>query len=213
MTKIVVLCLFMINLFAYDLSISREFKDFLEPDRMSISFSLQTKQKKARDVRTTFNPIVLKMKKYAICSGGSYRVNPYYDYQSKSRKLLGYEGYLQFSCKFKKVDELDDVLGLFDSYKEVRVQQNPISWIVDEQTVAVSKQSMELEAIKYSKKYVNILQTESIGKCKVSKIDIQGNSYNRPITRMALKSESLVEEPKKVNIDISLHANYIFECN
>lgn len=210
MKKLLMICLAGATLFGYELKVAKEFSMPLKPDRGVLSFELFAKEQSAVAIKERFDPFVAKMKEFKQCRGGGYRIDPEYKYEKQTKTFNGYNGFMSFECKFKRVDELDLLTKEIENSKDVQVRQNPIRWIVDDMSVEMAQTSLELKAMKYAKRYAGVLKKEGIGRCEVKKVSVvqEDGAPSRPVV---MRSASM-QEPTKENIEVGIKANYVYKC-
>lgn len=211
MRVLFLLILGVVSIFAYELSIKREFKSAIEPDKLRVSFSIAQRAKALRELQDSLNPLSKSLQEFKVCSGGSYAIEPLYNYANNSREFKGYEGRIELVCRGSNIEELDEVIEFLGTKKSFMISQSPLEWVVDPQTVILNKQTLELKALEYAKEYVTMLKNSSIASCQNKKLEIF--SYNQPMFSRAMSSEAKTTKPTKEHLDVTIEANYIFECN
>lgn len=198
------------SIFAYELSIKREFKDSIEPSKLKLSFSITQRAKMPQELQDSLNPLSKSLQGFKVCSGGAYAIEPLYNYTNNSREFNGYEARLDLVCKSSKVEDLSEVIEFLNTKKSLIISQSPLEWVVEPQMVISTKQKLELESIKYAKEYIAMLKNSLAISCQNKKIEIF--SHNQPLYR-AMASEAKITKPTKELLDVTIEANYTFECN
>lgn len=212
MRSLIIYMSILTTLFGYELSVSKEFSRTLEPSRMSASFELYMSHKDQKAIQRAFKEAVNGMKEYEICSGGSYTIEPRYDYKNSQRIFLGYTGQTAFTCRFESIEEIQEVYELLSSYKNIELRQNPIAWTAGNAEIRSAREALEFEAVGYAKEYIGIMQSRNIATCKTKKIDISGGSYIQPGALRAMAARSGAFEPTREPIKVDISTHYIFEC-
>ena len=204
---------FLVESFAFELSMSQSFEQKLEPSVMQISFSLNTKASSAEAIRERFHPLITEMQKSNICSGGAYAISPEYKYEkNKARTLVGFYGNLNYKCDFEETKQLDDVVSLLDAQKKIELTQSPVRWVVKKEKIQEAQRSLELEALQHPMLYAKSLQEKKIAKCKVSKVSLNKNIHIPFVGNVTRAMSSSIPEPTKETQEIQISAQYIYEC-
>jgi hypothetical protein len=210
--KLLLLGLFTTVSFGYELKVNKIFEENLESDRMELHFSFIAKKKSAKETKALLHPAIATIKKHSQCKGGAYTLNPEYNYKSNERELLGFVARANFECSFKNIEEIEEIVTFFDKQKELELQQAPIKWVVDKESVNIAKMSLEIKAIRYAKEYAEILKKESVAQCSEKKVEIHTNSFIYRTSQTMLMSKNSIETPTKEPTLVSVNATYTFEC-
>lgn len=107
-----------------DIEVSKSIKydEFISYPRFSASSFLSTKtqlleEDKAK-INTSFENILEEVKKFEMCSGGSYALEPNYSYKDGITNLSGYRFNASFECKFK-LEKSSNYKTMLDKINEI----------------------------------------------------------------------------------------------
>lgn len=204
---------FLLEGFAFELSMSQNFVQKLEPSVMQISFTLSTKASSAEAIRERLHPIITEMKKSTICSGGAYAISPEYKYEKeKARVLVGFYGKVNYKCSFEETTQLDGVVALLDAKKKIELTQSPVRWVVKQEKIQEAQRALELEALQHPMLYAKSLQEQKIAKCKVQKVSLHKNIHIPFVANVTRAMSTSIPEPTKETQEIQISAEYLYEC-
>lgn len=202
---------------AYELKTNKTFNQELLGDRIVFNFSLTARKSSAKETKELIHSAISFIKKQSHCGGGSYILSPEYIYKDtgskeNEKKLIGFAARADFECRFTDAEETGNITTFLDAQKEIEIHQAPIRWVVDEKRAEIAKEELELEAIRYSKKYIQQLKDKNIAQCKEKKIEIITNSIPIYRTQGVFMSKSSMETPTNEPKLLSIGALYSFKC-
>mgnify|MGYP002712041159 CR=1 FL=1 len=204
---------------AFEIQKHGEFVKEIEPDIMSTSIRAVFEDKNKLEIQNVFEKAIKETKNENICTNGSYRISPNYDYIDKKRVFSGYRGEILFECKFQDSKKLDLVISKLDEADDKRgrlkLTLNPIRWIVDEKVQMQADKELELKALYYAKEYRTFLSGVYASKCKIKEVllnnaNIFTNNQREYATTADIRSKTTA--PIKSTHIIKYSASYKFEC-
>ncbi len=213
--KIVTLFLFCaigVQSFGFELSLSKNFEQNIEPTTMQISFALRTAASSAEAVRGRFHSLVIEMKKSNVCSGGAYGISPEYRHEKNAaRELIGFSGILNYTCDFEETSALDKAISLFSAQKTIELTQSPLRWVVKKEKLQETIDMLELKAVQHPKEYIKSLREQKIAECEISKISLNRNFYT-PVVQNARVMSASIPEPTREAQEVQINAEYLYKC-
>lgn len=209
------------------LSFSRDIEVFneLSPTMLSSSLNFSANEELSKKtsvsleekelIAKSFDELTKRIKQENFCKGGSYTLEPSYNYYQGNKTLNGYRLYSTFACKFdtnkensyqKLVKDIEDIISknsliafsaqaLQASFDDVLVEENK------EKLYDLALEKANEKAGYYSKK---LNQT-----CRLKAIDFDSARYARNAPILAADSPTL---PIIKNEKQSLKTNIILEC-
>lgn len=210
--KLLLLGLFATLNFGYELKVNKTFEENIQSDKMELHFSLIAKKKSAQDTKALLHPAIATIKKHSQCKGGGYTLHPEYNYKPNKRELLGFIARANFECSFKNIEEIEEIITFFNAQKDLELQQAPIRWVVEKESLHTAKMNLEIKAIRYAKEYAEILKKQSIAQCSEKKVEIQTDAAIHRTSQTMLMSKSSIETPTKEPTLVSVRAIYTYVC-
>lgn len=201
-----------------EVSKSIRYDEFVSYPRFSASSFLSTKtqlfdEDKAK-ISSSFESVLEEVKKFEMCSGGSYTLEPNYSYKDGVTNLSGYRFNASFECKFKldKGAEYKDMLGKINEIlkeNEYIVLNTPsIRPVISDATLQNIQNelydSLLDKANAISSDYSNKLQKE----CFVKFINYDANNYYYKAASMDTSYNTPIVNEK----DQKLKASVGYKC-
>jgi hypothetical protein len=214
MKSILIASLLTLSLQAYDIKISKSFEQEVAPDMMQLSFHIASRANDASSVRKVLNGVVKKINASEFCAPATYSIAPLYNYESKTREFLGMHGDLYTECTFVEAKEVDSFIHSLEREKKLELTISPIRWIVNKKLQVSAKSALEIKAMHFAKEYVTTLESQGIGGCSVTQIELASSAgvHYRSEPLMSQAKSVGTEAPRKEPMRVSVHANYTFSC-
>ena len=222
MKKLLIL-LFPIFIFAYEIDFNKTFSRDLMPNVLSANISITIEDKKERLVINRLNIFGIEMKQYKKVEKklGTFNVRPVYQHSSNSPLIKGYIGELRYEISTNDALFMGEFVSLVTSLKDNRdtsVSLGNLSWKVKSDSYSVALDVLRLEAINWGENYTKILSQDLRKECELKHISF--SNYNqRPIAyaTRALSSLSTAQKdemviPELTEEEISLNTSFKLEC-
>lgn len=205
---------------AFEVHKSSEFTKEVEPTKMSTSITAIVEDANKLKIQRIFQKAIESADSEDICTNGSYRISPRYEYKNRTRTFSGYQGRMVFKCDFHDSKKLDNVINKLDratvEKDKLKLTMNPISWIVEKETIKQVNKELELEALSYAKSYKSFLSDVYEVGCKIKEVSLNSSSrpqYPVPLHGMMRESGSQTTKPIKSDHTLKYSASYKFKCS
>lgn len=220
-----------VNIFALEIELTKKFSLQNEAETKRSTFSLQiTKTKLSnnlnnppfihnnieKSIENSFKRAIQIAKSSHICQGGKYSITPF-ENRSSNKSVSGYRGYISFDCEFKDDKKYADVLSKVKKIStDIKLAQNPISYIsLEEDNIKFSK-TLELMAYKFANEHSQFI-SKNIRKICTTK-NITFSNFSSMPTRHNLnhsfaKVATEVTAPVNNLVVHTTNAKFIFDCN
>ena len=149
----------------------------LVPSMMHTTIAFEAKGQNPNAIKADLNTLVVAAKQKQeglICSGGSYTVAPWYEWDGKKNRFMGYVGNNAFSCEFETIDPYNTLVGRFDKLvggmSSVKMTQYPVEPFIPESTITKTidtlQQTIVNDALLKAKAFSQTLKQE----CRIQAI-------------------------------------------
>lgn len=224
MKKVLGMILIPFALFAFEVSFSKKFEKEIATDKLSTSISVVVNKGSEAEVSPQlekFNDFI-RSNNTVEKRAGSFSIRPKRKYEKGHSTLIGYTGNLRYTIYATESKAINKFLKSFlklKKHEDTSVTVSGLRWIVSEEKKTQTIESLRLEAILWAESYAQKLSTETNKNCKVSKININTQSF-RP-SYQALRSEVMMDSsvtksnipvPEVTKNRISLKPSYVMEC-
>lgn len=196
-------------LFGGDITISKSFKltGMIKPKLLFANVEVigssklrnigELKDSDRGSITSTLNSIIQKVKKDEICKGGSYSINPIFNYKDDRRNIIGQELSFRLECKFdeSKIENYNAILKAINA----TISKNPllalpqpqISSRITADEINAKKESLFNEFLgninNIEEGYSKILNKT----CSVSKISSSDDFSPAPLPRVMMSKSAL----------------------
>ncbi len=176
----------------------------------------------------TYNNINDFLGKDSFCKGGSFEINPIYEYKNGKRIQNGFESHYSLNCEFSEIQKEDynNILRKIES--EVSKNQYllfalpSINKVLDDKLFAEIDEQLSIQLLEFAlqkaKEYSNI----SRQKCSIKEIDLNAVAQDKVMPILMKSSLSSTKKEVQDLADISLptakkteraaRGNVIFSC-
>lgn len=223
-----VLILVSMGVFGEDLQISQSesVSYALIPNEMVTSFGFTKEDKNVNTILKSFEALNTQIKAFSKdnadikCEGGSNNIYPQYQYSNNKSIFVGYQGSVNFSCRFKEVKTYNALMNISFLTNE-KISLSPIQWVVadseTEKHKALQKLTLASKAMDVANSYSKHLQKT----CKLQNIDFTNHvarpnyDYQPRMMAMAMDNAAIASqnyEPIKKEMQLQTDAVIRFTC-
>lgn len=214
-------CLIATHLSSGTISKNKSFSSIVSTNTMSTSLHILVFDKNSDVVENTIGKINKILQKSKISKGGQYSVVPEHQWKNGKNSFYRYVANISYEFNFSNKKEYEDILNQIKSIEKIKLTQSPIELSISNETITLTTENLELEAIEYGKAYTSKLSNWfGDGNCKIKNIAFSSNHFSHiPLTLMRSSTldtsmpNSEVSLPLENEKKIQLDASYIFECD
>lgn len=186
-----------------NISKSFEVRDKLKPSflfstiRIESSSKLRNigelKDETRANITTTLNNIIQESKKYEICKGGSYSINPIISHKDDKRSTIGQEVRFNMDCKFSENEDLATYNKLLKSINQIIAKNNllalpqpQVSSQITQDEISAKKENMFLDFLNKTKEIESSYSSGLNLTCKINKINSRDDYMQDLMPRVAM---------------------------
>ena len=226
MKKLLLILLFSIFAFSYEINFNKSFSKVVNPDLLTTQINISVEKKdelKVNNEIEKFNDFI-KQNKSVTLKNGSFTVSPKYKYHDNKQEFIGYIGNLRYSAESKNAKDLnvfmDKLISIKDNIKsdEVKLNISNVSWKTSDALENKNFDELRLEAINWIDSYAKTLSSQVSKYCEVSKINIfETNTGNLTYARAEMAYSGMSKmaadiAPMSSEQNITINPNFILEC-
>lgn len=209
--KKLTLCLLLFSgiLFANEIVISKSFKEMgtIKPQSLFATIEItgssqlrnigELENSDRKSITNTLNSIIQDAKKDNICNGGSYSINPIFNYKDESRNVIGQDLRFNLECKFDE-NSLSKYNAILKTINE-KVSQNPLLMLpqpkitsrITQEEINSKKESLFTDFLS-SINNIEASYSKTLNKtCSVTKIDSNDDFAPVPLARVMMSDAAV----------------------
>ncbi|WP_139426273.1 SIMPL domain-containing protein [Campylobacter armoricus] len=189
--------------------------DFSASDELSEKTTISQEEK--NQIAKTFKEISERISKEDFCKGGSYTLQPNYNYYQGQKVLNGYKLYSNFTCQFsqdqsKKYEQLlKDIENIASTNTLITFNTKALQASFDEVTLENNKEILYDLALNKADEKAQHYSKVLAKTCKIKNIYFDGNNAKFFSSNLAVAADRVVLPIVKNERQI-LKADIIFEC-
>lgn len=221
MKKTMLLCVPFL-MFGYDVQFSKTFSTSLLPNELSTSLNITSTMKSEKEVLSSLDVYTKFIKRVDYIAKESNRISlyPQYKYKDGKSTLIAYRGQVNYKIHTSENDAMKKFLEEFyeiKKMKEVSLSFSSLKWGFSKEMMNEIRDTLRLEAIKWSKNYAQTLSKELHSTCQLKNIglnnaNVQPRLYANDIAMAKSTKEFSMPMPEQLEDDFSIRANITMEC-
>lgn len=237
MKKLTLCLLFSGILFANDIVISKSFKEMgtIKPQSLFATIEIigssqlrnigELENSDRKSITSILNSIIQDAKKDNICSGGSYAINPIFNYKDERRNIIGQDLRFSLECKFDEntLNKYNEILKIINE----KVSKNPLLTLpqpritsrITQEDINSKKESLFADFLSninnIEANYSKILNKT----CNVTKIDSSDSFAPAPLGRVMMAAVNDSNEMDStytsapISADTEVSINVVLQIN
>ena len=226
MKKLLLILLFSIFAFSYEINFNKSFSKVVNPDLLTTQINISVEKKdelKVNNEIEKFNDFI-KQNKSVTLKNGSFTLSPKYKYYENKQEFVGYVGSLRYTAEStdaKKLNSfMDELISIKDSTKseDVKLNISNVSWKISDELQNKSYDELRLESITWLESYSKTLSTKLSKSCEIKTINVnesQNGNIMYARAEMAYSSKAKVAAdvaPINSEQNININPNFTLEC-
>ena len=226
MKKLLLILLFSIFAFSYEINFNKSFSKVVNPDLLNTYININVEKKDESKVNIEiekFNDF-MKNNKSITLKNGSFTLSPKYKYYENKQEFVGYVGSLRYTAEStdaKKLNSfMDELISIKDSTKseDVKLNISNVSWKISDELQNKSYDELRLESITWLESYSKTLSTKLSKSCEIKTINVnesQNGNIMYARAEMAYSSKAKVAAdvaPINSEQNININPNFTLEC-
>ena len=219
MKKIIISIAFVSTLFGYEVEMQKRFTKEIMPNKLTAVVSISTQQKTLEDVLTKLEAYskFIKSQKDVDISDNGFHTSPDYRYDKNKRTKIGYRGSINYKVTSNDKKSIESFLNLLSHEEKegIDLYLSSRKWSIDPKDLQNVKETLQIEAIEWAKKYAKKLSKKLDDRCKIEKITLGNVSGVNPYRVMSARADSQSKElplAEKTKQKITLRAQIQYKC-
>lgn len=228
MKSLLILILSISLSFGYTIEFNKNFSKEISNDEATSYISIYSTKKTQNLAINSLNKYKSFMDQIKNIEKTNIRQNSYpqyrYEGDSNKRVLDGYKATLTYIINSKDptvvIEYIEKLLNIKRNQETTHVNFSNLSYKVSKEKKESVEDELRLKAIIWSNDYTKVLTDKLKRECLTKKIVIGGNMFAVPVTRayatmakgVSRESSATISMPEPSETNISINANFSFEC-